>query len=47
MDERSRYFAKLRRLRRAARRWSVLAAGFGCASIVLTPYQGLGVADAG
>jgi len=47
VDERSRYFAKLRRLRRAARRWSVLAAGFGGAAIVLTPYQGLGVADAG
>jgi hypothetical protein len=47
VDERSRYFAQLRRLRRGARRWSVLAGGFGGAAAVLTPYHGLGVGDAG
>ncbi len=47
MDERNRYFRQLRRLRRAARRWSVLAGGFGGAAAVLTPYHGLGLPDAG
>lgn len=47
VDERSRYFARLRRLRRGARRWSVLAGGFAGAAAVLTPYHGLGVGDAG
>jgi hypothetical protein len=47
VDDRSRYFAKLRRLRRGARRWSVLAGGFAGAAAVLTPYHGLGVGDAG
>jgi hypothetical protein len=47
VDERSRYFSQLRRLRRGARRWSVLAGGFGGAAAVLTPYHGLGVGDAG
>lgn len=47
MDERTRYFRRLRQLRRAARRWSVLAGGFGGAAAVLTPYHGLGLPDAG
>jgi hypothetical protein len=47
VDERTRYFRQLRRLRRGARRWSVLAGGFAGAAAVLTPYQGLGLADAG
>jgi hypothetical protein len=46
VDERSRYFRQVRRLRRAARRWSVLAGGFGGAAAVLTPYHGLGLPDA-
>ncbi|MEV1286968.1 hypothetical protein [Micromonospora sp. NPDC049679] len=45
-DPRARYFRKLRRVRRAARRWSVLAGGFGGAAAVLTPYAGIGLADA-
>lgn len=47
MDERTRYFRQVRRLRRAARRWSALAGGFGGAAAVLTPYHGLGLPDAG
>jgi hypothetical protein len=46
VDERARYFRRLGRLRRSARRWSVLAAGFGGAAAVLTPYQGIGLPDA-
>jgi hypothetical protein len=46
MDGRTRYFRRVRRLRRAARRWSVLAGGFGGAAAVLTPYHGLGLPDA-
>ncbi|SCL21788.1 hypothetical protein GA0070624_2396 [Micromonospora rhizosphaerae] len=46
-DERARYFRRLRRLRRSARRWSVLAGGLGGAAAVLTPYAGLGLPDAG
>ncbi|MFC0529145.1 phage shock envelope stress response protein PspM [Phytohabitans kaempferiae] len=46
-DPRARYFRRLRRLRRSARRWSVLAAGLGGAAAVLTPYAGLGLPDAG
>ncbi len=46
MDERTRYFRRLRRLRNAARRWSVLGGGLTAAAAVLTPYQGIGVADA-
>jgi hypothetical protein len=45
-DARTRYFRRLKRLRRSARRWSVLAGGLGGAAIVLTPYAGLGLADA-
>lgn len=45
-DARTRYFRKVRRLRAAARRWSVVAAGFAGATAVLTPYQGIGLADA-
>ena len=46
MDERTRYFRRLRRLRNSARRWSVLGGGLAAAAAVLTPYQGIGVADA-
>ncbi|MFY1619937.1 phage shock envelope stress response protein PspM [Micromonospora sp. WMMD736] len=45
-DERTRYFRQLGRLRRSARRWSVLAGGLGGAAAVLTPYAGLGLPDA-
>ena len=45
-DERSRYFRRLKRLRRSARKWSVLAGTFGGASAVLVPYHGLGWPDA-
>jgi hypothetical protein len=46
VDERARYGRRLRRLRRAARRWSVLAGALGGAAAVLTPYSGLGLIDA-
>jgi hypothetical protein len=46
MDERARYFRKLRKLRRSARRWSVYAGTFAGASAVLVPYRGLGWPDA-
>jgi hypothetical protein len=46
LDDRGRYFRQLRRLRRSARRWSVIAAGFAGGSVVLVPYQGLGAWDA-
>ena len=45
-DPRARYFRRLARLRRSARRWSVLAGGLGGAAAVLTPYAGLGLPDA-
>jgi len=45
-DPRARHFRRLRRLRRSARRWSVLAGGLGGAAAVLTPYAGLGPPDA-
>ena len=45
-DERTRYFRRLRRLRRAAREWSVLAGTFGGASAILVPYRGIGWPDA-
>ena len=45
-DERARYFRRLRRLRRSARRWSILGAGLGGATVVLAPYAGLGLPDA-
>ncbi|WP_433296804.1 phage shock envelope stress response protein PspM [Actinoplanes sp. CA-030573] len=46
MDERTRYFRRLRRLRNSARRWSVLGGGLVAATAVLTPYSGIGIADA-
>lgn len=46
MDERTRYFRRLRRLRDSARRWSVLGGGLAATTAVLTPYSGIGVADA-
>ncbi|HEX6869861.1 MAG TPA: hypothetical protein VF163_02080 [Micromonosporaceae bacterium] len=46
IDQRARYGRQLRRLRRAARRWSVLAGVLAGATAVLTPYSGLGLADA-
>lgn len=46
MDERTRYFRQLRRLRRSARRWSVLAGTMAGASAVLVPYHGVGWPDA-
>ncbi|WP_018220628.1 phage shock envelope stress response protein PspM [Salinispora pacifica] len=45
-DERTRYFRRLARRRRSARRWSVIAGGLGGAAAVLTPYAGLGLPDA-
>src|SRR5262245_61555292 len=45
-DERARHFRRLRKLRRSAQRWSVLAGGLGGAALVLTPYHGLGLPDA-
>ncbi|WP_203779783.1 phage shock envelope stress response protein PspM [Paractinoplanes rishiriensis] len=46
MDERTRYFRRLRKLRNSARRWSVLGGGLAAATVVLTPYAGIGAADA-
>ena len=46
MDERTRYFRRLKRLRGSARRWSVLGGGLVAATAVLTPYSGIGVVDA-
>jgi hypothetical protein len=46
MDARARHFRTLRRLRRSARRWSVLAGTLGGATAVLLPYHGLGWPDA-
>jgi len=46
MDERTRYFRQLRRLRNSARRWSVAGGGLAAATAVLTPYAGIGVWDA-
>jgi hypothetical protein len=45
-DPRTRYFRTLRRLRRSARRWSVLAGGFGGAAAVLVPLGGVSPVDA-
>ena len=45
-DARTRYFRRLRRLRRSARRWSVVGAGFAGATAILAPYAGLGLPDA-
>ena len=46
MDERTRYFRRLKRLRGSARRWSVVGGGLSAAAVVLTPYAGIGLADA-
>ena len=46
MDERTRYFRRLKRLRGSARRWSVVGGGLSAAAVVLTPYSGIGLADA-
>ncbi len=46
IDERTKYFRRLRRLRRAARRWSVFTGTLFGASAVLVPYNGLGWPDA-
>ena len=46
MDERTRYFRRLKRLRGSARRWSVIGGGLAAATAVLTPYAGIGIADA-
>jgi hypothetical protein len=46
VDERARYFRRLRRLRASARRWSVMGLGLGGAAAVLTPYAGIGLPDA-
>ncbi|HWG98168.1 MAG TPA: hypothetical protein VNV66_02345 [Pilimelia sp.] len=45
-NPRTRHLRRLRRLRGAVRRWSVLAAGFAGTTAVLVPYQGLGAPDA-
>jgi hypothetical protein len=47
MDERTKHGRQLRRLRAAARRWSVLAGMLVGTAAVLTPYEGLAVGDAG
>jgi hypothetical protein len=46
VDERARYFRRLKRLRGAARRWSVMGGGLTAAALVLTPYGGIGPGDA-
>ncbi|MFI7600663.1 hypothetical protein [Actinoplanes sp. NPDC049681] len=46
MDDRTRYFRRLKRLRGSARRWSVIGGGLTAATAVLTPYAGIGIADA-
>lgn len=46
MDERTRYFRRLRRLRGSARRWSVMGGGLTAAAAVLIPYSGVGIVDA-
>jgi hypothetical protein len=46
VDERARYFRRLKRLHNSARRWSVVGGGLAAAAAVLTPYAGIGPADA-
>jgi hypothetical protein len=46
VDERTRYFRRLKRLRGSARRWSVVGGGLTAAAAVLTPYAGIGLPDA-
>jgi hypothetical protein len=45
-DPRARYFKRLRRLRRSARRWSIRAGILVGATAVLVPYRGIGLWDA-
>jgi hypothetical protein len=45
-DQRAKYYRRLRRLRRSARRWSVLAGTLAGATAVLLPYGGVGWPDA-
>jgi hypothetical protein len=45
-DERARRLRRLRRLHNSARRWTVIGGGFTAAAAVLTPYAGIGLADA-
>lgn len=45
-DERTRHYRRLRRLRGAARRWTVAAGGLVGVTAVLVPYQGVGAIDA-
>lgn len=44
-DPRAKYFIRLRRLRRSARRWTVVAGTLTGAAAVLLPYRGIGLAD--
>lgn len=44
-DPRTKYFTRLRKLRRAARRWSVWAGTLGGATVILLPYRGIGLPD--
>ncbi|WP_018353591.1 phage shock envelope stress response protein PspM [Longispora albida] len=44
-DPRAKHFRRLRRLRRAARRWSVIGATLAGATAVLLPYHGIGLPD--
>lgn len=46
-DPRAIHLKRLHRLRRSARRWSVLAGGLSGAAAILAPYHGLGLPDAG
>jgi hypothetical protein len=46
VDERTRYFRRLKRLRSSAGRWSVTGGGLTAAAAVLIPYSGIGLADA-
>jgi len=46
VDQRTRHFKRLKRLRNSARRWSVLGGGLTAAAAVLTPYAGIGLPDA-
>jgi len=44
-DPRTKYFLRIRRLRRSARRWSVIAGGLIMATAVLLPYAGIRLPD--
>ena len=45
-DPRAKHFQRLRRLRRSARRWSVVAGSLVATTAVLVPYHGIGLIDA-